>query len=299
MSRYDGATFTTFTTADGLAGNGVSSIFQDRERHLWFGTGGGVNRYDGATFTTFTTTDGLAGNGVGSIFQDREGLLWFGTSSGVTRYRPPQPVPPPAFIDAVVADRRYEGVNEVTISSNVGLVASEFHGRSFKTRPEAMVYRYRLRRAGTSPAPTGIDEWKNTNARRVEYEDLPPASYTFEVLVVDRDLVYSETPATVHLRIVPPWYLNGWIMFPSGGGFLGLLFVAFYFGKRLQTQRAIAQQFNPYIARRQSRGTGSLLRQKRPHHRHRTDAGEQLLPALRRATYRQNLAAASTPRTPG
>ncbi|MBI2502182.1 MAG: hypothetical protein HYW07_02985, partial [Candidatus Latescibacteria bacterium] len=88
VSRYDGHTFTTFTSQDGLAHNEVRSIFQDREGHWWFGTdGGGVSRYDGHTFTTFTSQDGLAHNEVQSIFQDREGYLWFGTDGGgVSRY---------------------------------------------------------------------------------------------------------------------------------------------------------------------------------------------------------------------
>jgi hypothetical protein len=37
-----------------------------------------------------------------------------------------------------------------------------------------MVYQYRLARYD--------EDWKNTNARRVEYEDLPQGNYTFEVL---------------------------------------------------------------------------------------------------------------------
>ena len=96
VARYDGRTFTTFTTADGLADNRVEPILEDRQGHLWFGTGGyvgssmglgaGVSRYDGHTFTTFSTADGLAGNNVRAIVQDRSGHLWFGTASGVSRY---------------------------------------------------------------------------------------------------------------------------------------------------------------------------------------------------------------------
>ena len=59
-SRYDGQTFRTFTTKDGLAHDFVLAIAQDREGHLWFGTSGGASRYDGQTFRTFTTKDGLA-----------------------------------------------------------------------------------------------------------------------------------------------------------------------------------------------------------------------------------------------
>ena len=87
VSRYGGATFSTFTTEDGLGADNVMSIFQDRRGDLWFGTrDGGVSRYDGKTFTTFTDDDGLAGNRVNAIFQDRSGDLWFGTMGGVSRF---------------------------------------------------------------------------------------------------------------------------------------------------------------------------------------------------------------------
>ena len=199
VSRYAGQTWTTFTTRDGLAHDLVFAIFQDREGHLWFGTrGGGVSRYDGQVFQTLTRWDGLAGNSIYAIFQDQEGHLWFGTEGrGVTRYRPPAPSPPPVFIDAVVADRRYERVSQLMMPSNVKLTAFEFHGISFKTRPEQMIYRYRLK---------GYDKgWRTTHARRVEYQDLPRETYTFEVVAVDRDLVYSEKPATVTLRVHLPY----------------------------------------------------------------------------------------------
>jgi len=211
ITRYDPAAntgmsvspFTTFTTSDGLAGSWVWSIAQDREGYLWFGANGGASKYDGHLFQTFIHLDGLAGNNVTKVFQDREGNLWFGTDKGLTRYRPPRPSPPPVFIETVVADRRYEGVSKLAIPSTTGLLAFEFGAMNFKTRPEAMIYRYRLK---------GYDkDWKNTHARKVEYQDLPRGTYTFEVQAVDRDLVYSEKPATVTLRIHPPYERIGWM----------------------------------------------------------------------------------------
>jgi len=194
--RYDGQNVTTFTTQDGLAHNVVQVIFEDRDGNIWFGTeGGGVSVFDGKVFQTLTRDDGLAGNSVWSILQDDDGDIWFATLGGVTRYRPPKPSPPQVLIDAVVAEERYEDVDEVTVHSNVRLVAFEFHARSFKTRPEALVYRYRLK---------GYEEnWQNTNALRVEYQALPEGNYTFELKAVDRDLVYSE-PVRMTIEIVPP-----------------------------------------------------------------------------------------------
>ena len=231
VSRYEGKIFTSFTTQDGLVHNSVTSMVQDREGVLWFGTlGGGVSRYDGKTFTTFTTQDGLAHNSVTAMVQDQEGALWFVTQAGgVTRYRQPAPAPPPVFIDAVLADRRYEGASDLAIPSSVELTIFEFHGTSFKTRPGAMVYRYRLK---------GYQEdWKTTRARRVEYQDLPRGTYTFQVQAVDRDLVYSEAPATVTLTVHLPYERIGWI------SSLGLAFVLIVWqaGRIIQRDRKLRE----------------------------------------------------------
>ena len=87
MSRYDGKSFTTFTTVQGLANNTVRGITEDKAGNLWFATDGGVSRYDGKVFTNFSTIQGLASNVVWSIAEDKTGDLWFGTrGSGVSRY---------------------------------------------------------------------------------------------------------------------------------------------------------------------------------------------------------------------
>ena len=58
---------------------------------------------------------------------------------------------------------------------------------------------------------------------------------------IDRDLNYSE-PATIVLKVVPPWYLNGWIAIPSGGAILALLISSIVFGFHAYGKRREAQQ---------------------------------------------------------
>jgi hypothetical protein len=86
LSRYDGASWQTFTNNDYLAALIPCSILQDTDGNLWFGIEGGLSRYDGASWQTFTTKDGLADNWIMSILQDTDGNLWFGTGGGVSRY---------------------------------------------------------------------------------------------------------------------------------------------------------------------------------------------------------------------
>ena len=194
VSRFDGERFTTYTTDDGLAHEALRVIAQDREGHMWFGTDGGVvSRYDGVVFQTLSRADGLNGQSIRCIAQGPDGDHWFATYSGVIRYRPPPPVPPQVFIDAVVAHRRYTDPTEIAIPSTADLVAFEFHGSSFNSDPSQLVYVFRL---------VGVDgDWRTTRERRVEYPDLLPGRYRFEIKSVDRDLEYSEAPATVELEV--------------------------------------------------------------------------------------------------
>ena len=196
VCRYDGESCQTFTTEQGLPSNDVWTICEDRAGTIWIGTSGaGAGRYDGRVLQTLNTADGLAGNMVQSFCSCRDGYVWIGTNAGLTRYHPPAAFPPPVFIDAVVAGRRYEKETALEIESRVGLVAFEFHGMSLKTRPESLLYRCRL---------VGFDDdWRAVRNGRVEYQDLTPGRYSFEVVAIDRDLVYSHEIAGLSLTVTP------------------------------------------------------------------------------------------------
>jgi len=88
VHRYDGASFTSYTTSDGLAGNVVRALREDHHGNIWIGTnGGGVSRFDGETFHNFTIDDGLNNNRIYEIYEDQSHNLWFSTlGAGVSRY---------------------------------------------------------------------------------------------------------------------------------------------------------------------------------------------------------------------
>lgn len=198
VGRYDGVQWETFDISDGLASNVISAIFQDNKGHMWFGTeGGGVSRFDGETFQTLTRRDGLGSNTVKEILQDKEGRIWFATGNGATVYGQPSVFPPKVSIQSVVADQNYKADGDVTLPSTANVITISFRGMSFKTRPGGMVYRYRLK---------GYDDaWRFTRDVQVVYENLPIGSFVFEVQAVDRDLVYSEHPATLAFIVQLPY----------------------------------------------------------------------------------------------
>jgi len=192
VNRYDGMRYVTYTTTNGLPDNRVWSLLEDQEGQLWIGTAGGVSRWDGFVSQNLLRQDGLPSNDVRSILQDRQGDIWLATSEGLVRYRPPR-TPPPIHIRNVIADRDYRPVKEIRVPSSQKRITFEFLGISYRTRANQIAYVYRLE---------GHDaDWRQTRERRVTYTDLPQGEYVFQVKAVDRDLNYSEEPATVDIEV--------------------------------------------------------------------------------------------------
>lgn len=82
--RYDGTSFTQFTTRDGLCSNQVGAIIQDRQGNFLFGTSNGICKYDGQQFTRYPVPDTLS---ITCLLEDKAGNLWFGThNNGIYRY---------------------------------------------------------------------------------------------------------------------------------------------------------------------------------------------------------------------
>ncbi len=81
------STWSSYTTADGLAERHVSSIAIDEAGVVWLGTWDGLSRLEGENWITYTIEDGLAGNKISSLAIGPYGALWAGTDgNGVSSY---------------------------------------------------------------------------------------------------------------------------------------------------------------------------------------------------------------------
>jgi len=85
LGHYDGKTWTRFTTAQGLPGNQVYTLYFDANGDLLVGTEAGAARFDGARFEAFEQGPPY---GVYGMAQDSEGRYWFSGGGGVWRFDP-------------------------------------------------------------------------------------------------------------------------------------------------------------------------------------------------------------------
>jgi ligand-binding sensor domain-containing protein len=78
---------------EGLSSNRITSIVQDKQGYMWFGTEDGLNRYNGQEIKVFRHVPGdttsLSSNSIERLLVDRSGLLWITTvSKGLNCYNP-------------------------------------------------------------------------------------------------------------------------------------------------------------------------------------------------------------------
>lgn len=81
VSFYDGAAWTSYTTADGLAGSPVQAIVADDQNRTWIGTQAGLSIWTGSTFFNLTTDNGLPSNDITALLSDGD-VIWIGTRGG-------------------------------------------------------------------------------------------------------------------------------------------------------------------------------------------------------------------------
>jgi ligand-binding sensor domain-containing protein/class 3 adenylate cyclase len=132
----------------------------------------------------------------------KDGRIWFPTIKGLAVLDPAGFKPEPA--PAVVFEQLSYDRKPVVLSPSVKLppgrgdLEIHFTAPSF-TAPMKQAFKFRL---------NGYDsDWIETSDRRTAYyTNIPPGSYTFEVLAASKDGVWSTRPAALSIIIAPHFY---------------------------------------------------------------------------------------------
>lgn len=243
----DTETFTRYGLKDGLPNDVVYQIVEDDDRFLWLTTNNGLVRFDPKTMgmKVFSTANGLPTNQFNyrSGFKDEAGNIYLGSINGFVAFDPRtfaenRQVPAVAITDFLLFNKEVS-VGEtdsplkssITFSDKVVLTADQ---NSFSFRIAALSYQaprmnklmYKLE---------GFDEgWLTIGeSPLVTYSNLGYGDYVFKVKASNSDGVWNEQETSLHLSILPPFYLSGWAYCFYVLFFMGcLVCVIFYFKRR-------------------------------------------------------------------
>jgi len=210
-------TFVHFSPANGLASNEVNCITEDRSGAIYLGTGRGIDKIDPLTgsIAHYSSADGLASSRVIEAFCARDGSLWFGTQQGLSHYVPDQrkvSSPPTIVIDHLRIAGVEQPVGEIgtshievpSLPPSKNDVEIEFAGLSLAVG-ESIKYQYKLQ--------GGSSVWSTpSNQRTVNYANLPPGRYVFQVRAISSSGLHSQQAATVTFTILRPVWQRWWFI---------------------------------------------------------------------------------------
>ena len=86
LARTAKAARMCYTQANGLSGDFVTRLFEDREGNVWVATKNGLDRFRNLAVRTISTNQGLPSAPPWSVLAASDGSVWFGSLDGLSRW---------------------------------------------------------------------------------------------------------------------------------------------------------------------------------------------------------------------
>ena len=155
LHRHVDGRVDAYTRLDGLSGNTVTSLFEDREGNIWVATNNGLDRFRPLSASTYSVAQGVSGR-VGSVLVDRDQSVWASSALGLYRLRDGR-----TYVYRSQALRpEIPVVNEIIVPNLpellVGALYQDRRGRVWLGTTAALGYFAGTRFVRVSDAPTGF-----------------------------------------------------------------------------------------------------------------------------------------------
>jgi signal transduction histidine kinase/ligand-binding sensor domain-containing protein len=138
-----------FKRTDGLSGDHINALFEDREDNIWVATNDGLDRFRDYVVSTLSVQQGLSSGQVSSVLAAEDGSLWLGTVDGLNRWAKGQ---------ITIYRKRGSGLLDNVVQS----VSQDDHGRIWVSTGSGVTYfeNGRFIRVGDVPSgPTWPFVW--------------------------------------------------------------------------------------------------------------------------------------------
>ena len=211
----------------------ITSIIQDNDDNIWFGTKSGIIKYDyhSNTFNTFSILSGDFH--INSVYKDEKGFLYFGGLKGVIKFHPQnlkdEDHHPSVIINdfklfnkdididkSAVMNSNIAYLEQVNLKHFQDVITFEFSALKFPFSNNCE-YAIKLENFDKTWRTIGAD-------RTATYTNLPPGEYVFKVKSRITGYDWGDDFASVNVFIEKPFWLTWWAYF-----FYGILVLFFLY----------------------------------------------------------------------
>ena len=216
-----------YSVKEGLPSNYIASIQFDDAGLLWGTTNQGIFSFDiqNETCHPYGLEDGLLSNEFlsSSSIKTKNGDIYFGNNSGINYYTNNQLVenkivPPVVITSIIVSGKELDSLNtgykyfskknrKTVFQYKNNDLTFKFSALNFS---QSKLNQFKIRLKGLEK------EWQEIgNKREIDYRNLRPGNYTFQVLGSNNDLVWNEEPAEFAFSITKAWYNSylAWLIY--------------------------------------------------------------------------------------
>ncbi|MBK7408667.1 MAG: hypothetical protein IPJ40_11735 [Saprospirales bacterium] len=207
LFRDTNGNFTHLTMAEGLTDDFISSLYLDGEGKLYACSNKGLNILHqksggGWEISSITIKEGLPSNQINDITV-LAGESWVATNKGLARIREvpvPGPMPEPVIEKFSVNNHEVFFLENMHLSYKQNNLTIRFYALNYPSGGD-INYRYRLLGADST--------YIQSHTREVNYANLPPGAYTFEVQAQNEAGEWGAS-ARCAFEILPAWWQTGW-----------------------------------------------------------------------------------------
>lgn len=216
-----------FTERQGLNTAVFMHVLPDKEGNLWAASPKGLSyigmhgKYKGSILN-FDENDGFVKSGYINpvLYQDAKGIIWFGSSNGLVSFNPVDitvsTIKPKVHImgfgvqgikakmDNYVRGYRDNLPVDLSLPFNKNSISINYTAIDFNNS-EAIRYLYQLEGADTGYVYA-------RNQRIVNYQNLKPGHYRFNVKAINDKFIWSEEVASFTFTITPPFWKTWWFI---------------------------------------------------------------------------------------
>jgi signal transduction histidine kinase/ligand-binding sensor domain-containing protein len=166
-----------YGTANGLSGDNVGYIYEDKEGNLWVATDRGVDMFRDLPVVTFATTEGLIGSEVHSVLALSNGSVWVGNVGAVNIIRAGR-------VSAIAAGHGLPGQNvEVIFQDHSGQIWLGIDNTivTYKLGRLSAIKNSDVRRVGRFGTVKGLAEDAEGNIWALTHINVPDQIHLFRI----------------------------------------------------------------------------------------------------------------------